>query len=161
MDMNDYVYQDLMEELWARRTDASEANARIQQLLGINEQLRKDSYEANGISLKYEDRYFVALVERDEARREVSELKANEANRLSSAVRLKGWICFEEEEMACDKVSQEVSQEGSKLPTTISSNGICITEYIPPQNSVREIPPYGAYTTGECTLSVHTIKKTQ
>ena len=35
--------------------------------------------------------------ERDEARREVSELKANEANRLSSAVRLKGWICFEEE----------------------------------------------------------------
>jgi hypothetical protein len=34
--------------------------------------------------------------ERDEARREVSELKANEANRLSSAVRLKGWICFEE-----------------------------------------------------------------
>ena len=99
--------------------------------------------------------------ERDEARREVSELKANEANRLSSAVRLKGWICFEEEEMACDKVSQEVSQEGSKLPTTISSNGICITEYIPPQNSVREIPPYGAYTTGECTLSVHTIKKTQ
>jgi hypothetical protein len=34
--------------------------------------------------------------ERDEARREVSELKANEANRLSSAIRLKGWICFEE-----------------------------------------------------------------
>ena len=63
--------------------------------------------------------------------------------------------------MACDTLSQEVSQEGSKLPITISSNGICITEYIPPQNSVREIPPYGAYTTGECTLSVHTIKKTQ
>ena len=66
-----------------------------------------------------------------------------------------GWDCFKEEEMACDKVSQEVSQEGSKLPITISSNGIRITEYIPPQNSVREIPPYGAYTTGECTLSVH------
>jgi hypothetical protein len=32
----------------------------------------------------------------NDARREVSELKANEANRLSSAVRLKGWICFEE-----------------------------------------------------------------
>ena len=64
--------------------------------------------------------------------------------------------------MACDKVSQEVSQEGSKkLPITISSNGIRITEYIPPQNSAREIPPYGAYTTGECTLSVHTIKNTQ
>ena len=35
--------------------------------------------------------------ERDEARREVCELQAHEANRLSSAVRLKGWICFEEE----------------------------------------------------------------
>ena len=35
--------------------------------------------------------------ERDEARREVCELQANEVNRLSSAVRLKGWICFEEE----------------------------------------------------------------
>ena len=34
--------------------------------------------------------------ERDEARREVCELQANEVNRLSSAVRLKGWICFEE-----------------------------------------------------------------
>ena len=74
----------------------------------------------------------------------------------------RGWDCFKEEEMACDKVSQEVSQEGSKkLPITISSNGIRITEYIPPQNSAREIPPYGAYTTGECTLSVHTIKNTQ
>ena len=45
------------------------------QLLGDIEQLRK---------------------ERDEALREVSELKANEANRLSTAIRLKGWICFEE-----------------------------------------------------------------
>jgi hypothetical protein len=34
--------------------------------------------------------------ERDEARREVCELQANEVNRLSSAVRLQGWICFEE-----------------------------------------------------------------
>ena len=79
----------------------------------------------------------------------------------SDVAKWMGWDCFKEEEMACDTLSQEVSQEGSKLPTTISSNGICITEYIPPQNSVREIPPYGAYTTGECTLSVHTIKKTQ
>ena len=39
----------------------------------------------------------VLTLERDKAQREVSELKANEANRLSSAVRLKGWICFEEE----------------------------------------------------------------
>ena len=38
----------------------------------------------------------VLTLERDKARREVSELKANEANRLSSAVRLKGWICFED-----------------------------------------------------------------
>ena len=37
-----------------------------------------------------------AIREREEARREVCELQANEVNRLSSAVRLKGWICFEE-----------------------------------------------------------------
>lgn len=36
------------------------------------------------------------IKERDEARREVCELQAVEVNRLSSAVRLKGWICFEE-----------------------------------------------------------------
>ena len=46
------------------------------QLLGDIEQLRK---------------------ERDEAQREVSELKAYEASRMSSAIRLKGWICFEAE----------------------------------------------------------------
>ena len=135
--------------------DANHIGDLIKQIEGLN--LRCDSSTLLPVILQVEQ----LLKERDEARREVSELKANEANRLSSAVRLKGWICFEEEEMACDKVSQEVSQEGSKLPITISSNGICITEYIPPQNSVREIPPYGAYTTGECTLSVHTIKKTQ
>ena len=38
-----------------------------------------------------------ALRERDQARREIYELRENEANRLRSAVRLKGWICFEEE----------------------------------------------------------------
>lgn len=47
--MNDYVYQDLMEELWARRTDASEANARIQQLLGKSEQLLKERDEARRV----------------------------------------------------------------------------------------------------------------
>jgi hypothetical protein len=131
------------------------------QLLGDIEQLRKDSYEANEISLKYEDRYFVALVERDEARRERDEARREVCYCHPESAQFainRGWDCFKEEEMACDTLSQEVSQEGSKLPTTISSNGICITEYIPPQNSVREIPPYGAYTTGECTLS---IKKTQ
>jgi CHASE3 domain sensor protein len=80
------------------------------QLLGDIEQLLKERDEAQEIAKKHEDRYFGALVERnearlerdearserDEARREVSELKANEANRLSSAVHLKGWICFEE-----------------------------------------------------------------
>jgi hypothetical protein len=35
-------------------------------------------------------------LERDEARREVCELQASEVNRLASAIRLKGWICFEE-----------------------------------------------------------------
>ena len=107
--------------------------------------------------------------ERDEARRMWCEaapvgnsLSVNDMDlRARAEAKRRGWDCFKEEEMACDTLSQEVSQEGSKLPITISSNGIRITEYIPPQNSVREIPPYGAYTTGECTLSVHTIKKTQ
>jgi hypothetical protein len=36
------------------------------------------------------------LTEIVEVRRERDELRANEVNRLSSAVRLKGWICFEE-----------------------------------------------------------------
>lgn len=35
------VDQRLIEELWERRTDASKANARIQQLLGNTEQLEK------------------------------------------------------------------------------------------------------------------------
>ena len=99
--------------------------------------------------------------ERDEARREICERCVHQQHDPQRYASDRGWDCFKEEEMACDTLSQEVSQEGSKLPTTISSNGICITEYIPPQNSVREIPPYGAYTTGECTLSVHTIKETQ
>lgn len=71
--MNDYVYQDLMEELHERRADAIEMNDRISQLLGDIEQLRKEVYEAKDIALKYEDRYFVALVERDEALRERDE----------------------------------------------------------------------------------------
>ena len=99
--------------------------------------------------------------ERDEARREICERCVHQQHDPQRYASDRGWDCFKEEEMACDTLSQEVSQEGSKLPTTISSNGICITEYIPPQNSGREIPPYGAYTTGECTLSVHTIKETQ
>jgi chromosome segregation ATPase len=45
MDMNDYVYQDLMEELRDRRTDATEMDARIRQLLGDTEQLRKERDE--------------------------------------------------------------------------------------------------------------------
>ena len=43
--MNDYVYQDLMEELRDRRTDATEMDARIRQLLGDTEQLRKERDE--------------------------------------------------------------------------------------------------------------------
>ena len=74
--MNDYVYQDLMEELWARRTDASEANARIQQLLGINEQLRK---------------------ERDEARR--GECSWHQSPLWFANYR--GWDCFKEDGKPC------------------------------------------------------------
>lgn len=53
----------------------------IKELLGITEELRKESYEAKDIALKYEDRYFVALVERDETRRE-----RDEARRVLKAI---------------------------------------------------------------------------
>jgi hypothetical protein len=97
--------------------------------------------------------------QRDEARRNLcyAEVNGQYARRYTPQeyAKLKGWDCFKN-----DTLSQEVSQEGSKLPATISSNGIRITEYIPPQNSVLEIHPYGAYTTGESTLSVPAIKET-
>ncbi len=103
--------------------------------------------------------------QRDYARREVCWLLAE---KTVEPTRLKlqwfaadrGWDCFKEE-VARDTLSQEVSQEGDRLPATISSNGIRITEYIPPQMSVREIPPHDAYPTGKCTLSVNTIKEKQ
>ena len=43
---SDPIDQRLIDELWQRRTDASEANARIQQLLGNTEQLRAERDEA-------------------------------------------------------------------------------------------------------------------
>lgn len=97
--------------------------------------------------------------QRDEARRNLcyAEVNGQYARRYTPQeyANKMGWDCFKN-----DTLSQEVSQEGSKLPATISSNGIRITEYIPPQNSVLEIHPYGAYTTGESTLSVPAIKET-
>ena len=74
------------------------------QLLGDIEQLRKDSYEANEISLKYEDRYFVALVERDEARRERDEARREVCRLMSmfnaeNSVEIassRSWDCFKE-----------------------------------------------------------------
>lgn len=47
----------------------------IKELLGSTEELRKESYEAKDIALKYEDRYFVTLVERDELRQRVENIK--------------------------------------------------------------------------------------
>ena len=64
----------------------------IKQIEELN--LRCDSSTLLPVILQVEQ----LLKERDEARREVSELKANEASRLASAVRLKGWICYEVEE---------------------------------------------------------------
>ena len=52
------VDQRLIEELWQRRTDASEANARIQQLLGVSEQL-----ELTVARLKEDLRRMDAMVE--------------------------------------------------------------------------------------------------
>ena len=59
---------------------------RLEELLSVTEIIIKERDEA--------------IRERDEARREVCELQAVEVNRLSSAIRLKGWICFEEREEA-------------------------------------------------------------
>ena len=86
--------------------------------------------------------------QRDEARREVLEGMHPDLRQGYAAAR--EWDCFK---------NDTLSQEGSKLPTTISSNGIRITEYIPPQMSVREIPPHDAYTTGECTLHNISVDK--
>lgn len=100
--------------------------------------------------------------QRDEARRNLcyAEVNGQYARRYTPQeyANKMGWDCFKEE-MARDTLSQEVSQEGDKLPTTISSNGIRITEYIPPQMSVREIPPHDAYTTGKCTLHNISVDK--
>jgi uncharacterized coiled-coil DUF342 family protein len=77
------VDQQLIEELWERRTDASEANAKIRQLLGDTEQLLK---------------------ERDEARREVCRLiggHIDENNNLigneNDCALWRGWDCYKEE----------------------------------------------------------------
>lgn len=108
MDMNDYVYQHLMEELWDRRTDASEANAKIRQLLGDAEQLRKERDELRkqieDLKNGFEGCCYACepvgeinkklLEERDEARREVCEVwhtPPHEAER-------RGWDCFKSEE---------------------------------------------------------------
>ena len=70
--------------------DSDEAIRALQDIAESVDELEAECYRLRA-ELK------TSNAERDEARREVSELKANEANRLSSAVRLKGWICFEEE----------------------------------------------------------------
>ena len=44
-----WVDQRLIDELWERRTDAAEANERIQQLLGVSEQLLKERDEARRV----------------------------------------------------------------------------------------------------------------
>lgn len=36
-------------------------------------------------------------------------------------------------------------------------NGIRISEYVPPPVRTEIPPPYGAYTTGDCTLSIQNI----
>lgn len=72
----------------------------IKELLGITEELRKESYEAKDIALKSEDRYFVALVERDEARRMYCSMVENNARQYGtsaqSVAKQAGWDCFKE-----------------------------------------------------------------
>ncbi len=38
-------------------------------------------------------------------------------------------------------------------------NGIRISEYVPPHVRTEIPPPYGAYTTGDCTLSIENVMK--
>ena len=109
--MNDYVYQDLMEELWARRTDASEANARIQQLLGKSEQLLKERDElrqqVENIKNGFEGGCYLCEVvgemnkriqkERDEARREVCEMPPRlYIKQAYEYAYLREWDCYKE-----------------------------------------------------------------
>ena len=68
------VDQLLIEELWQRRTDATEMGARIRQLLGNTEQLR---------------------AERDEARRELCNRCYGRLNAREEA-NLRGWDCYKE-----------------------------------------------------------------
>ena len=49
---SDPIDQLLLDELWSRRTDAAEANARIQQLLGVSEQLRAERDDARKIAYR-------------------------------------------------------------------------------------------------------------
>jgi hypothetical protein len=76
------------------------------QLLGDIEQLLKERDEAQEIAKKHEDRYFGALVERNEARLERDEARSerDEARRevcesekyCKEAAKSRGWNCFEE-----------------------------------------------------------------
>lgn len=58
---SDPINQLLLDELWSRRIDASEANARIQQLLGVSEQLR----EALAVIAEFRDEPYSADFARD------------------------------------------------------------------------------------------------
>ena len=87
-----------------------------------NDQLRAERYEAERTILRLESQYGVAVkdrdvarVERDEARREVCDcMNTDESGCVKygseEAAISRGWDCFKEE-MACDTLSQEVSQD--------------------------------------------------
>jgi hypothetical protein len=117
MDMNDYVYQDLMEELRERRVDAIKMNDRISQLLGDTEQLRKERDElrqqVENIKNGFEGCCYACepvgllnkqlLKERDEARQLACEFCVMDGSGYSSSYRAKeeaiarSWDCFKEE----------------------------------------------------------------
>jgi uncharacterized coiled-coil DUF342 family protein len=69
---------------------------RLGDLLAVTENIIKERDEARREACEAANEIERLRAERDEARREVCELQANEVNRLSSAIRLKGWICFKE-----------------------------------------------------------------
>jgi chromosome segregation ATPase len=79
---SDPIDQLLLDELWSRRTDAEEANARIQQLLGVSEQLRAERDEARRLCCRMSAQFVYLSGELCTAKFVADE---------------KGWDCFKEE----------------------------------------------------------------
>jgi len=109
---SDPIDQLLLDELWERRTDAAEANARIRQLLGNTEQLRRERDEARKMKHPYEPNGVITIADNLRLRAEVDQLRAERDGarrwvcqaglfslKMAKEVAIRrGWDCFKEEE---------------------------------------------------------------